>query len=438
MDYSVALAVDSAQIAVHRATRQQTVVCVRRPWCSFFGATFCLVFTFAASGPALHLMRPAPIVRYQPGRAGGAAASPAPAQDGASRVEVQSTAHPPAQDSAEPQLSAHDRQPCLVSKWSAFWKVQGGERFFVEHPTDQCKARAKELDVSISALERFPKAHGGAGGYLLGAESRAACTLPICFPAVRSATATAAVEPRLGTTAAPARGATASENNARAKERTQQRAESIAKEPARAASEHHDPGGMRRVPERSPLIQAMIEAGFSREQAETALKAVGATTTADVAGAISWQLKQGAERNRAEAARARAARSFPHLDLDGYALKWGSEHRTATVEECGQRCLELKPAPPAHYAVRLDSNAVLSSQPRQPTVARPLAVQRLRLLPASQVLRPGRAAARRHDRTMCARSRPRPRSAPHDVCCSWSAPVRRLAEAPGRAAAPAS
>ena len=42
-----------------------------------------------------------------------------------------------------------------------------------------------------------------------------------------------------------------------------------------------DPGGAARVPESSPLIQGIIEAGFSREQAREGLAAVAAKTSAD-------------------------------------------------------------------------------------------------------------------------------------------------------------
>jgi len=47
-----------------------------------------------------------------------------------------------------------------------------------------------------------------------------------------------------------------------------------------------DPGGAPRVGERSPLIQGMVEAGFSREQAEAALTAVNAKDKKDIPKAI--------------------------------------------------------------------------------------------------------------------------------------------------------
>lgn len=36
-----------------------------------------------------------------------------------------------------------------------------------------------------------------------------------------------------------------------------------------------------------------------------------------------------------------------------YALLWGDKHRTSTLEECGKRCLEWKPKPPANYACNI-------------------------------------------------------------------------------------
>ncbi len=80
-----------------------------------------------------------------------------------------------------------------------------------------------------------------------------------------------------------------------------------------------DPGGASRAPERSPLVQGMIEAGFSRTQAESALAAVDAKSSTDIPRAIRWQLQQGADRNKAEAGGPREAVWFANLDLDGYA-----------------------------------------------------------------------------------------------------------------------
>ena len=36
-----------------------------------------------------------------------------------------------------------------------------------------------------------------------------------------------------------------------------------------------------------------------------------------------------------------------------YAIVWGDNHRTKTIEECAQRCLEWKPQPPSMYACNI-------------------------------------------------------------------------------------
>ena len=111
-----------------------------------------------------------------------------------------------------------------------------------------------------------------------------------------------------------------------------------------------DPGGAQRVGERSPLIQGMIEAGFSRAQAEEALAATGAKEVSDVPKAIEWSMKKGAEKNKLEATLPRDIHTFDKMDFDGYAVVWGDKHRARTLEECGAKCLAWKPLPPAHYA----------------------------------------------------------------------------------------
>ena len=111
-----------------------------------------------------------------------------------------------------------------------------------------------------------------------------------------------------------------------------------------------DPGGKPRISESSPLIQAMIEAGFSRAQAIAALSAVGAKAQADVAKAIEWSLQQNKDKHMQEAQAEREVHAFEAMDFDGYALQWGDKHRTSTLEECGQRCKAWKPQPPANFA----------------------------------------------------------------------------------------
>ena len=36
-----------------------------------------------------------------------------------------------------------------------------------------------------------------------------------------------------------------------------------------------------------------------------------------------------------------------------YAIVWGDKHRTATLQECGQKCLEWQPQPPSMYACNI-------------------------------------------------------------------------------------
>ena len=108
------------------------------------------------------------------------------------------------------------------------------------------------------------------------------------------------------------------------------------------------------MPESSPLIQAMIEAGFNRAQAIEALTAVGAKASADVQKAIDWVLKRDAEKNRQEAERSdRVAIWYDQMDFDGYAVMWGDKHRKATADECGAACVAWKPLPPANYACNI-------------------------------------------------------------------------------------
>jgi hypothetical protein len=110
-----------------------------------------------------------------------------------------------------------------------------------------------------------------------------------------------------------------------------------------------DPGGQPRVGESSPLIQAMIEAGFSRAQAIKALEATGAKSSADVPKAIEWSLAQAKDKNRAEFEAAREVHWFEKMDFDGYAVVWGDKNRARTVGECGKKCLEWKPLPPSNF-----------------------------------------------------------------------------------------
>lgn len=104
------------------------------------------------------------------------------------------------------------------------------------------------------------------------------------------------------------------------------------------------------LPFPSNVVQGMIEGGFSAQRAVQALRATRAKEPKDVPRAIQWALAQGGkEAGLAEFEAAREVRSFEHLDLDGYALRWGSGHHTATLEECAQACKAWKPVAPAWF-----------------------------------------------------------------------------------------
>ena len=91
----------------------------------------------------------------------------------------------------------------------------------------------------------------------------------------------------------------------------------------------------------------MITLGFSKEQAERAVGATNASTQAEVyEKAQPWLLKQQVEANLAEAAATREFRTFDHMDMDGYALRWGSDHQAANLTDCGLRCMNFKPEKP--------------------------------------------------------------------------------------------
>ena len=93
----------------------------------------------------------------------------------------------------------------------------------------------------------------------------------------------------------------------------------------------------------------MVTLGFSLEQSTRAITATRVSTEAEVySKAQPWLLKQQVEANLAEAAADRELRTFDHMDMDGYALKWGSDNKASSLEECGRTCLEWKPLPPYH------------------------------------------------------------------------------------------
>ena len=50
----------------------------------------------------------------------------------------------------------------------------------------------------------------------------------------------------------------------------------------------------------------------------------------------------------AEYAAEREVHSWDAMDMDGFALRWGSDHIQPSLEACGQACKEYKPVPPYH------------------------------------------------------------------------------------------
>jgi hypothetical protein len=104
------------------------------------------------------------------------------------------------------------------------------------------------------------------------------------------------------------------------------------------------------VPFPSLAVQGMIEGGFSAEASIRALNATGARAPADVPRAMRWAFEQGGkERGMAEFGAVRLAHGFENMDFDGYALRWGNTHRTATLAECGQKCKEWEPVAPTWF-----------------------------------------------------------------------------------------
>eukprot|EP00965_Chrysotila_dentata_P245979 6206887-Pleurochrysis_carterae.AAC.2 len=168
-----------------------------------------------------------------------------------------------------------------------------------------------------------------------------------------------------------------------------------------------DPGGAPRVPERSALIQGMIEAGFSRAQAIEAIAAVNASKSADIPKAISWQLQRDADENLNEWKSERVVLSFDHMDFDGYALLWGNVNKAPSLQasvaltHCVQLAVCLKSAvgAPCLSLACVTCRPVLAGVRRAMSQMEAgwtvqLSVQHLRLLPARKVLCTGAAPAR--------------------------------------------
>ena len=93
----------------------------------------------------------------------------------------------------------------------------------------------------------------------------------------------------------------------------------------------------------------MITLGFSMDEAKRAIAATHASSEVEVhSKAQPWSLKRRIAANQAEFAAEREIVSFDHMDMDGYALRWGSDKdmRSASLEDCGNKCKQYKPMPP--------------------------------------------------------------------------------------------
>ena len=97
------------------------------------------------------------------------------------------------------------------------------------------------------------------------------------------------------------------------------------------------------------IVHFMVTLGFSKGQSTRAVTAVKANDSAQVYSlAQPWSLRQNTERNLAEYRAEREYLTFDAMDMDGFALKWGSDHKTSSLKECGQACLGFVPQPPFH------------------------------------------------------------------------------------------
>ena len=181
-----------------------------------------------------------------------------------------------------------------------------------------------------------------------------------------------------------------------------------------------DPGGAARIAESSPLIQGMIEAGFSRGQSVEALQAVGAKSSQDIPKAIQWSLRQGADRNLMEFRMEREVQSFEKMDFDGVRQPVSSPRPLVSLGSLLPRvCLALTAYPGGagstlsrtvcaavgRQASNFDPRGVWQALSGVETeAAGQLCVQHLRVLPTAQVLRSRGIAAGQHDGPMLAQA----------------------------------
>ena len=98
------------------------------------------------------------------------------------------------------------------------------------------------------------------------------------------------------------------------------------------------------------LVHFMVTLGFSKEEATRAVTATRSASEAEVhSKAQPWSLTQRVEANKAEFAVERELHFFDHMDMDGYALRWGSDNIASSFEDCGKRCMNYKPEKGLYY-----------------------------------------------------------------------------------------
>jgi hypothetical protein len=99
----------------------------------------------------------------------------------------------------------------------------------------------------------------------------------------------------------------------------------------------------------------MVTLGFSKEESQRAIEATHTTTEKEIySKAQPWSLERRVSANKAEYAAEREIHTFDHMDMDGYALRWGNDASviSSSLDECGRKCRDFKPEKP-YYSKRL-------------------------------------------------------------------------------------
>jgi hypothetical protein len=98
-------------------------------------------------------------------------------------------------------------------------------------------------------------------------------------------------------------------------------------------------------------VQGLIQAGYPRERAEEALRAVGNENCCEKQ--IHWLFEQNKKRAVEDKNNPKQMSSECHkrdaTDYDGYAVKWGSANIQDSWEACCESCKNYEPEPPHNY-----------------------------------------------------------------------------------------